>query len=93
MGVSALYLGLHAGIHRLLGEITGEIWSTPLDSLNWISALILILFASVFLIQIELPAWRLHPYCHSVYVHARNGFYFNTIANRLIQKIWPLKHK
>ena len=91
VGVAILYLGLHAGIHFLLGGITGELSHQSSEPLYWISVMILILFAGVFLIQIELPAWRVHPYCHATYVHARNGFYFNTIANRVIQKIWPLK--
>jgi NAD(P)H-quinone oxidoreductase subunit 5 len=90
VGVALLYLGLHAGIYYLLGGITGETLNTSVEPLHWLSILILLLFACVFLIQIELPAWRLHPYCHAAYVHARNGFYFNTIANRVIQKIWPV---
>ncbi len=91
LALAILYLGLHAGIHFLLGGITGELSNAASESLSWMSVLILVLFAGVFLIQIELPAWRVHPYCHAAYVHARNGFYFNTIANRVIQKIWPLK--
>jgi len=38
-----------------------------------------------------LPAWTNRPFFQAIYVHARNGFYFNTLANRFVAAVWPVK--
>ncbi len=50
----------------------------------------LLLFLAVLIFQTQLPAWSAHPLCRALYVHARNGFYFTTLANRLVATLWPL---
>jgi len=38
-----------------------------------------------------LPQWANRPFIQALYVHARNGFYFNTLANRIVAALWPVK--
>jgi len=47
----------------------------------------------MLVVQTELPVWTERPFFQSLYVHARNGFYFNTLANRLVAACWPVKKK
>jgi len=37
------------------------------------------------------PSWVSTPVGQSLFVHAYNGFYANTIANRVLNKIVPIK--
>ena len=57
------------------------------------TALLLALFLVMLVVQTELPVWTERPFFQSLYVHARNGFYFNTLANRLVAACWPVKKK
>ncbi len=59
---------------------------------QWIlMASLLALFLFVLVIQTELPDWANRPFFQAVYVHARNGFYFNTLANRAVAALWSPK--
>jgi hypothetical protein len=49
------------------------------------------LFGAVLVLQAQLPLWASRPWCRTLYVHARNGFYFNTLANRAVQALWPTR--
>ena len=53
----------------------------------------LVLFLAVLVFQTQLPVWSDHPVCRALYVHARNGFYFTTLANRLVAAFWPLSSR
>lgn len=53
--------------------------------------LLLGLFAVTLLVHTELPSKAGSPLFRAIYVHARNGFYFNTLANQTVEKIWPVK--
>ena len=52
---------------------------------------LLVLFLAVLVLQTELPQWAGRPAFQALYVHARNGFYFNTLANRAVAALWPVK--
>jgi len=90
-GILAVYFALHTVFGRLIGQ---NGWSN--SQLNtWpgrvLLATLLALFLLVLVIQTELPAWINRPWFRALYVHARNGFYFNTLANRLVAAVWPVK--
>jgi NAD(P)H-quinone oxidoreductase subunit 5 len=90
-GLVAAYFCLHAMFTRLLGL---HPWEN--DQLNSSPGLVLIaslflLFFLVLVLQTELPDWANRPFFQAVYVHARNGFYFNTLANRVVAALWPPK--
>ncbi len=86
LGVMLLSLVLHAAA-GLLVDADKAAASTP----PWLVALVCSIFAILFLFQAL--HWRAHrhPLGRALYVHALNGFYLGTMANRLLGKLWP-KH-
>lgn len=89
--LSAAYFALHLGFKSLLAPALPH--PQPLHGgLNTLLlALVLALFGAVLVLQSQLPVWAARPWCRTLYVHARNGFYFNTLANRAIQTFWPAR--
>jgi len=74
--------------------VINNTWTnTVFDSLYGIIVLfvILILFFSVLVLQTELTIWSKYKFVQRLYVHARNGFYFSTIANRVVTVFYPIK--
>lgn len=51
------------------------------------------IFVLVLYIQIELPKKSQNSLLSALYVHARNGFYFNTLFNKWSMAFWPIKKK
>ena len=88
-GIVAAYFGLHRLFEQLLG---GNVWeNSQLGSAPGTALLValLALFLLVLIVQTELPEWSQRPLFQRIYVHARNGFYFNTLANRAVNLLWP----
>ena len=85
------YFALERIFVGLLGERAWE--NAHLNS--WpglvLLATLLGLFLFVLVIQTELANWANRPWFQAAYVHARNGFYFNTLANRAVAALWPVK--
>jgi NAD(P)H-quinone oxidoreductase subunit 5 len=46
-------------------------------------------FAGVVLLQNQLARQNKKPFWQALYVHLANGFYVNTLANRLAVALWP----
>lgn len=91
-GIAAAYFSLHKIFSGLL---VNNDWVNPqLDSLPGMAlvATLLALFLVVLVLQTELPQWANRPFFQALYVHARNGFYFNTLANRIVAAFWRVKH-
>ena len=90
-GLAVAYFALERIFAGLLGERAWE--NAHLNS--WpglvLIATLLGLFLFVLVIQTELPNWANRPWFQAVYVHARNGFYFSTLANRAVAALWPVK--
>lgn len=87
--VSVTYIGLHLGFKSLLvSTLPHEI---SLHDNSALTIAIIALFGAVLVLQEQLPLWGSTLWCRRLYVHARNGFYFNTLANRAIQKIWSVR--
>jgi NAD(P)H-quinone oxidoreductase subunit 5 len=55
----------------------------------WLTAIVGIAFATLFLFQALLWRASAHPLGRRLYVHALNGFYVGPIANRLLNRLWP----
>lgn len=90
-GLAIAYFALERIFVGLLGE---RPWENA--HLNSWPGLVLIgvllgLFLFVLVIQTELPNCANRPWFQAMYVHARNGFYFNTLANRAVAALWPVK--
>jgi NAD(P)H-quinone oxidoreductase subunit 5 len=89
-GIVVLYFALHQLFGRLIGQ---EEWvNVQLNSWPGIvlTTTLLALFLLVLVVQTELPVWANRPFFQAIYVHARNGFYFNTLANRAVAALWPV---
>ncbi len=56
-----------------------------------IGVLFALLFLSAAVAQSQFPRIVRTRFGESLYVHARNGFYCNTLANRLTATLWPLR--
>jgi len=87
--VAVAYFGLQLVTERLLD---GSLPTTvplhgPLDL--GILALVVTAFAGVTLFQSILPYQVQQPRWHAFYAHISNGLYVNTVANRLVLKLWP----
>lgn len=89
-GVVALYVALQAGAARLT---TGVLPASGTDSAtDWAIAIsVTLAFAGLTLLQAWLPTAGRHPRLAALWVHAANGFYLNTHANRLALQLWPAK--
>ncbi len=56
-----------------------------------LSIAVIAAFAGVTLLQSELARRSAKPLWQALYVHLANGFYVNTIANRLAVRLWPAR--
>jgi NADH:ubiquinone oxidoreductase subunit 5 (subunit L)/multisubunit Na+/H+ antiporter MnhA subunit len=54
-------------------------------------AAVLSLFFCVMIARLAAPMAADTRLLRSIYVHARNGFYINTVANRFVASVWPLE--
>lgn len=81
IGLASLLL--HAGANRLLPA------SVVVHPPSAVVALVGATFAALFVFQALL--WRAGHYSlgRQLYVHALNGFYVGTVANRLLRHLWP----
>ena len=91
VALTALYLGLHHLFEFLLSSASPDTFSTWSSHEVVLALVILLLFIGTLILQVQLPQWEKTPLCSAIYVHARNGFYFTTLANRLVHELWPLR--
>jgi len=83
VSLSLIYFGLE-GIAQLVVK--------PMRSnANWIGILIACLLLLVAVAQTQLPRLSQTSLGQMLYVHARNGFYVNTLANRITASLWPAR--
>lgn len=90
VGVAALYFALQAAAVRLTRGVLPN--GGLHDSADWVIAIaVVVAFAMLTLLQAWLPTAARHPRLAALWVHAANGFYLNTHANRLALALWPTK--
>ncbi|MCB1095442.1 MAG: NADH-quinone oxidoreductase subunit L [Verrucomicrobiae bacterium] len=82
-GIVIVALGLHLSAGRLLPAPAAP--SVP----AWLDAFVAAAFIGLFVFQSLL--WRAsdHPLGRKLYVHALNGLYVGTLANRILNHLWP----
>lgn len=76
-------LALHAATYALLGHLPAP---APAPGLL---AAVAAIFTALFLFQALLWRANAHPLGRVLYVHALNGFYVGTVANRILNRLWP----
>lgn len=84
VGLTALYFGLESATSAVVAPF-------PLRQNGVLSGVILTLFSLTALLQSQLPRTERTGALGKLYVHARNGFYFNTLANRFTTAVWPVR--
>lgn len=82
--VSFAYFGMERSTSLLLTPVHGEA--------SWTTVPIFGLFLVLAAVQTQLTAIAGTRQGRSLYAHARNGFYINTIANRLTASVWPIRN-
>jgi NAD(P)H-quinone oxidoreductase subunit 5 len=89
LGISLVYFTLHRLFSLLLASSVAE------QSHSWtgidtgVGIVLLGLFLVVLFFQTQLPQWEQNRFYTALYVHARNGFYFTTLANLFVMRMWP----
>jgi len=83
VGIAVASFALHAGASALFSSLPQV---TPSPILVIATGAV---FAILFLFQSFV--WRAghHPLGRRLYIHALNGFYIGTLANRLLGQLWP----
>ncbi len=87
LAASALLSSVYFALHRLMEPIVKP---SP-GPAAWLSLMILALFLLLALVQSQLALITRTAWGQQIYVHARNGFYLNTLANRLTHALWPAR--
>jgi NAD(P)H-quinone oxidoreductase subunit 5 len=89
--VAGGYFALQAGALRLLAGTlpVGDGTHGPLTAM--IAVMAVLAFALVMIFQSTFVRPGGGPRARALYVHVNNGFYVNTLANRLVLKLWPTR--
>ena len=85
MGAAAAtsYFALHAVFEKLLASSLPPYAPVRSPLEYGVMALVALLFMAVLILQSQLPSWSATRLGRALYVHASQGFYLGTIANRL----------
>lgn len=89
MLVAAAYFGLQwAAAQIVAGAVPAN---APARGIGTLVAVLLVVaaFAAVTVLQSTLARASGTPRWQALHVHVANGFYVNTIANRLVLRLWP----
>jgi len=91
-----LTLGIAAGVvlslvYFSLDRLAELVVRPSHNEVNWSGLTILTLFLIVAAVQTQLPMLARTSFGRHLYVHARNGFYLNTLANRVTTTLWPVR--
>ena len=89
-GIAAAYFVLHGAVERWLAPAL-SVRPGPLSAIATPMFLLLMAaFSGVVVQQAVLPRFANTGFLRRLYVHARNGFYFNTLANRWVGTFWRM---
>jgi NAD(P)H-quinone oxidoreductase subunit 5 len=88
-GVACAYFGLQFTAERLLAGTLppSQALRGPLDV--GIVTAVMLSFAVITFLQGLVPRHAGEPRWQALYAHVANGFYVNTLANRLVLRFWP----
>lgn len=80
-------------LHRIIEEFIGTaVAPCPTFTLAWPIALLSALGFLILALRAFLPpSWASTSYGRALFVHAHNGFYVNTLTNRLLDLLWPIR--
>lgn len=83
--VTAMVMTLHVVAEWFVSDFAHH------DVPHWLMTFVAVVFVGLFLMQAML--WRTASYAwgQRLYIHALNGFYLGTLANRWLNHLWPHK--
>ena len=87
--VAKLFALAGFGLHRVFAAWLDPVLGRPPAMGGAPILTVLGLFLLALGVQLELSVRPGRPFYRWLYVHARNGFYFNTLANRALLSVWP----
>lgn len=87
LAAGAILSLVYFGLHRLAELVVRPSHSNG----NWAGLTISVLFLLIAVAQARLPLLAGTSFGRQLYVHARNGFYCNTLANRVTTAFWPAR--
>lgn len=87
VGIGLASIVLHSGASAVVTESFHP--ATPLPLVVFVG----IIFIGLFIFQALLWRANAHPIGQRLYVHALNGFYVATIANKMLNSLWPDRNK
>lgn len=91
LSLCILFFALHFGTEHLVGHAVA---GAPSFTMAWPIAILSILAFLILALRAFLPpTWASTPFGRALFVHAYNGFYINTAANRFLATIWPSLHE
>jgi NAD(P)H-quinone oxidoreductase subunit 5 len=87
--VAVAYFSLQLAVQKLLAGSVPPVAAIrgPLDL--FIVALVVLSFSALTFFQSMLPSLAGTPKWQALYAHVSNGFYVNTLANRMALRFWP----
>jgi NAD(P)H-quinone oxidoreductase subunit 5 len=81
------YFALHAAFEKLLAPALPH-YAPQRSPLEYgVMALVVLLFLAVLVFQSQLPSWSATRLGRALYVHASQGFYLGTFANRVTRTL------
>lgn len=83
VAITTAALGLHVTAGLILPDFPEH------HAPGWLVAWVTVVFTGLFLFQSLLWRASSHPLGRKLYIHALNGFYIGTLANRLLARLWP----
>jgi NAD(P)H-quinone oxidoreductase subunit 5 len=87
----ATLTGLYHILHAVFGQFVHRLPDAG-GVIPWALAIILAgSFLGAYLLCVGLSLRISSSVLGKLYIHARNGFYINTLANRLVHHFWPVK--
>jgi len=91
IGVGGLYFTLHTGA----GWVFGSALPSPAANRGWFDLGLMVaiatLFVGLYVLQTRLAEIGSHPVLARWYIRLLNGFSLDLIANRFVQRFWPVK--
>lgn len=87
-----LLAAVFSAAYFALDRVAGLVITPGPQAAPAVAAPLLALFVLLALAQSQLPRISRTPLGQKLYVHARNGFYLNTLANRFTAALWPINN-
>lgn len=87
--VATVYFALQFGAERLLAGSLPEVREAGTLLGHVIVAVVVLGFGALTVFQNLMPRHAGEPRWQALHIHIANGFYVNTLANRLVLRIWP----